>query len=57
MVESMAALSRSPAGLSGSDGLDPSVLAAMREVPRHELVLVSGNGGTLNWHSTMVLAA
>ena len=28
-----------------------------RQVPQHELVLVSGNGGTLNWHSTMVLAA
>jgi protein-L-isoaspartate(D-aspartate) O-methyltransferase len=38
MIDSIAALSRSPAGPGGSDGLDPSVLAAMREVPRHELV-------------------
>jgi protein-L-isoaspartate(D-aspartate) O-methyltransferase len=38
MIQSLAALSRSPAGPSGSGGLDPSVLAAMREVPRHELV-------------------
>ena len=28
-----------------------------RQVPEHELVLVSGNGGTLNWHSTTILAA
>ena len=28
-----------------------------RQVPDHDLVLVSGNGGTLNWHSTTVLAA
>ena len=28
-----------------------------RQVPEHDLVLVSGNGGTLNWHSTTVLAA
>ena len=28
-----------------------------RQVPNHDLVLVSGNGGTLNWHSTTVLAA
>jgi acetyl-CoA acetyltransferase len=28
-----------------------------RQVPDHELVLVSGNGGTLNWHSTTILAA
>jgi protein-L-isoaspartate(D-aspartate) O-methyltransferase len=38
MVETIIALAKSPAGLRGSDGLDPSVLAAMREVPRHELV-------------------
>ena len=28
-----------------------------RQVPQHDLVLVSGNGGTLNWHSTTILAA
>lgn len=28
-----------------------------RQVERHELVLVSGNGGYLNYHSTMVLSA
>jgi acetyl-CoA acetyltransferase len=28
-----------------------------RQAPEHDLVLVSGNGGTLNWHSTTVLAA
>ena len=28
-----------------------------RQVPEHDLVLVSGNGGVLNWHSTTVLAA
>jgi hypothetical protein len=28
-----------------------------RQVPEHQLVLVSGNGGTLNWHSTTVLGA
>ena len=28
-----------------------------RQAPKHDLVLVSGNGGTLNWHSTTVLAA
>ena len=28
-----------------------------RQVPEHDVVLVSGNGGTLNWHSTTVLAA
>jgi acetyl-CoA acetyltransferase len=28
-----------------------------RQAPRHDLVLVSGNGGTLNWHSTTILAA
>ena len=29
----------------------------VRQVPKHDLVLVSGNGGVLNWHSTTVLAA
>jgi acetyl-CoA acetyltransferase len=28
-----------------------------RQAPKHDLVLVSGNGGTLNWHSTTILAA
>jgi acetyl-CoA acetyltransferase len=28
-----------------------------RQVAEHDLVLVSGNGGTLNWHSTTVLGA
>ena len=28
-----------------------------RQVPKHDLVLVSGNGGMLNWHSTTILAA
>src|SRR4051794_13339337 len=28
-----------------------------RQAPAHDLVLVSGNGGTLNWHSTTILAA
>ncbi len=28
-----------------------------RQVPKHHLVLVSGNGGTLNWHSTTILTA
>ena len=28
-----------------------------RQVAKHDLVLVSGNGGTLNWHSTTVLGA
>jgi acetyl-CoA acetyltransferase len=31
--------------------------AGQRQVPRHELVLVSGNGGVLDHHSTLVLAA
>jgi acetyl-CoA acetyltransferase len=31
--------------------------AGMRQVPRHDLVLVSGNGGILDHHSTLVLAA
>jgi acetyl-CoA acetyltransferase len=29
--------------------------AGERQVPKHDLVLVSGNGGTLNWHSTTVI--
>ena len=28
----------------------------MRQVPKHDLVLVSGNGGTLNYHSTTILS-
>ena len=28
-----------------------------RQVPRHDLVLVSGNGGILDHHSTLILAA
>ena len=28
-----------------------------RQVPRHDLVLVSGNGGVLDHHSTLILAA
>ena len=31
--------------------------AGDRQVPRHELVLVSGNGGVLDHHSTLILAA
>jgi acetyl-CoA acetyltransferase len=31
--------------------------AGQRQVPRHELVLVSGNGGVLDHHSTLILAA
>jgi acetyl-CoA acetyltransferase len=31
--------------------------AGQRQVPHHELVLVSGNGGVLDHHSTLVLAA
>jgi acetyl-CoA acetyltransferase len=31
--------------------------AGERQAPRHELVLVSGNGGILDHHSTLVLAA
>ena len=31
--------------------------AGGRQVPRHELVLVSGNGGVLDHHSTLILAA
>jgi acetyl-CoA acetyltransferase len=31
--------------------------AGERQVDKHELVLVSGNGGNLNWHSTTVLGA
>ena len=31
--------------------------AGRRQVPRHELILVSGNGGVLDHHSTLVLAA
>ena len=38
MIETIMALARSPAGLRGSDGLSPTVLGAMREVPRHEFV-------------------
>ena len=28
-----------------------------RQVDKHDLVLVSGNGGVLNWHSTTILGA
>jgi acetyl-CoA acetyltransferase len=28
-----------------------------RQLPRHDHVLVSGNGGTLNWHATTILGA
>src|ERR687897_3570649 len=38
MVETIVALARSPTVLRDSDGLDASILGAMREVPRHELV-------------------
>ena len=38
MVETVVALAKGGTGLRGSDELDPSVLAAMREVPRHEFV-------------------
>jgi hypothetical protein len=31
--------------------------AGDRQVKRHEVVLVSGNGGILDHHSTLVLAA
>jgi acetyl-CoA acetyltransferase len=31
--------------------------AGRRQVPRHELILVSGNGGVLDHHCTLVLAA
>lgn len=31
--------------------------AGQRQVPRHELVLVSGNGGVLDHHSTLVLSS
>jgi hypothetical protein len=31
--------------------------AGERQVPAHELVLVSGNGGVLDHHSTLVLSA
>ena len=31
--------------------------AGERQVPRHNLVLVSGNGGVLDHHSTLILAA
>ncbi|HTR95315.1 MAG TPA: thiolase family protein [Trebonia sp.] len=31
--------------------------AGERQVPRHDLVLVSGNGGILDHHSTLILAA
>ena len=31
--------------------------AGERQVEDHELVLVSGNGGVLNWHSTTILGA
>lgn len=31
--------------------------AGQRQVPRHELILVSGNGGVLDHHSTLILAA
>ena len=31
--------------------------AGQRQVPRHELVLVSGNGGILDHHCTLILAA
>jgi protein-L-isoaspartate(D-aspartate) O-methyltransferase len=38
MVETIVALARGPAGPRDSGELNPLVLAAMREVPRHELV-------------------
>jgi protein-L-isoaspartate(D-aspartate) O-methyltransferase len=38
MVETIVALARSPTVLRDSDGLDSSILGAMRQVPRHELV-------------------
>jgi protein-L-isoaspartate(D-aspartate) O-methyltransferase len=38
MVETIVALARSPSVLRDSDGLDASILGAMREVPRHALV-------------------
>jgi hypothetical protein len=28
-----------------------------RQVEKHDVVLVSGNGGVLNWHSTTILSA
>ena len=28
-----------------------------RQVPKHDVVLVSGNGGVLNYHSTIVLSS
>ena len=31
--------------------------AGQRQVPRHNLALVSGNGGVLEHHATLVLAA
>ena len=31
--------------------------AGQRQAPRHELALVSGNGGVLEHHATLVLAA
>jgi len=31
--------------------------AGTRQVPRHELAIVSGNGGVLDHHATLVLAA
>jgi len=30
--------------------------AGERQVDEHDLVLVSGNGGVLNWHSTTILS-
>jgi hypothetical protein len=30
--------------------------AGERQVPRHDLALVSGNGGTFDDHSTLILA-
>ncbi len=38
MVETIVVLAKSVGGLRSSGELDPSVLSAMREVPRHELV-------------------
>jgi protein-L-isoaspartate(D-aspartate) O-methyltransferase len=38
MVGTIVALAKSGAGLPGSDGLHPSTLTAMREVPRHAFV-------------------
>ncbi|MDQ4060042.1 MAG: protein-L-isoaspartate O-methyltransferase, partial [Pseudomonadota bacterium] len=38
MVETIVALAKGGAGPRGGSELDPAVLAAMREVPRHELV-------------------